>query len=81
MYFADPRHRDTIRQRFGGIIPQPKLVALIGRLPNDDARERYTTLRTTLTDVALTTYDEILEFRRARVQQIEATLSRWTGGP
>ncbi len=76
-YFADPRHRDEILRRFGGVIPRPKLVALIGRLPNEDSRERYTTLRTRLTDVTLTTYDEILEFRRTRVQQIEAALSPW----
>src|SRR5215831_14834570 len=73
-YFADPRHQETLRQRFGGVVPQPKLVGLIGRLPSQDARERYTLLRTRLTDVALTTYDEILEFRRARVEQIETTL-------
>jgi hypothetical protein len=78
-YFADPRHQETLRQRFGGVVPQPKLVGLIGRLPSQDARERYTVLRTRLTDVALTTYDEILEFRRARVEQIEATLSKGTG--
>jgi hypothetical protein len=75
-FFSNPRNGDIIRQRFGGVIPQPKLVALIGRLPNNDARERYTTLRTRLTDVCLTTYDEILEFRRARVHQIESALSR-----
>jgi len=79
-YFADPRNKEIIRKRFGGVTLAPKLVALIGRLPNEDARDRYTTLRTRLTDVSITTYDEILEFRRARVQQIESLLSRGTYG-
>jgi Domain of unknown function (DUF4263) len=77
-YFADPRNKDTLKRRFGGIVPRPKLFGLIGRLPRGDARERYTTLVTRLTDVSITTYDEILEMRRSRVEQIELALTKWT---
>lgn len=66
-FFADPRNYEVIRGRFGGIVPRPKLVAIIGRLPIEH-RDHYAVLRSRVTGVTITTYDEVLEFRRAKVE-------------
>lgn len=70
-FFSDPRNHEVIKLRFGGMLPNPKLVAVIGRLPPEH-KDQYAVLRSRLTGVSITTYDEILEFRRAKLERIEA---------
>lgn len=72
-FFADPRNHDVIKGRFGGIVPNPKLVAVIGRLSNEH-RDEYAVLRSRITGVSIATYDEILEFRRAKVEWIKSLM-------
>lgn len=69
-FFADPRNHEIIRRRFGGVTPRPKLVAVIGRLPLTN-NDEYAVLRSRITGVTVTTYDEILEFRRANVERVK----------
>lgn len=68
-FFADSRNQEAIRQRFGGVVPKPNLVGVIGRLPGDHVDE-YAVLRSRANGVTITTYDEILELRRARVEKM-----------
>jgi hypothetical protein len=70
-FFSDPRNHEMLCQRFGGIIPQPKLTAVIGRLPARD-RDRYAILQGRLQGVSITKYDEIIEFRKSKVAWIRA---------
>lgn len=70
-FFLDPRNADMLKRRFGGIVPRPRLTALIGRLPQDRI-ERYTELRDQIVGVNITTYDELLEERRAIVEWIRS---------
>ncbi len=65
-FFADPRNATLLEERFGGVVPRPKLVLTIGRLPSKDMA-RLTSLREREPDVEITTYDEVLEFRRVQV--------------
>lgn len=61
------------------MLPNPKLVAIIGRLPPEH-KDQYAVLRSRLTGVSITTYNEILEFRRAELERI-AALSLVSGSP
>jgi len=70
-FFADPRNYDILRKRFGGVVPQPKLVGIIGRLPLDN-RDRYGVLNSRLNGISITTYDELLEFRRCKVERLKS---------
>lgn len=63
-FFEDPRNGSMLRKKFGGIVPRPKLIAIIGRLPTQEL-ERYAELRARLGNVTITTYDEILQTHRA----------------
>lgn len=65
-FFADPRNENVIRQKFGGIKPSPKLVAIIGRLPVEHI-DRYAELKNRIAGVSIRTYDEIIEFHKAKV--------------
>ncbi|MBI5383981.1 MAG: DUF4263 domain-containing protein [Verrucomicrobia bacterium] len=70
-FFADPRNQEVIRRRFGGVVPRPRLVGVIGRLPSDHV-DQYAVLRSRVSGVTITTYDEILELRRAKVGRMRA---------
>lgn len=70
-FFADPRNKELIQRRFGGVVPMPKLVAVIGRLPVTH-KDEYAALRSRLTGVTITTYDELLEFRRAKIEWMKS---------
>lgn len=65
-FFSDPRNENAIRQKFGGIKPSPKLVAIIGRLPIEHI-DRYSKLKDRIAGVYIRTYDEIIEFHKAKV--------------
>jgi hypothetical protein len=67
-FFADPSNRSALEERFG-VAPQPRLVAIIGRLPKDN-QPRYSALMRRIPDVEITTYDEVLEFRRAQLDRL-----------
>lgn len=67
-YFDDPSNYNEIRTRFGTEIRKPKLVAIIGRLPKDGVLQEYSRLKNQLLDVAIVTYDEVLEFRRSQIE-------------
>lgn len=67
-YFSKPCNQDEIAAKFGTTLQHPKLVAVIGRLPRGESLQPYTDLRGRVMDVALITYDEILEFRRSQVE-------------
>lgn len=66
-YFESPHNRATAAALLGAEIRKPQLVAIIGRLPKGTLLNEYARLRGQVLDVSLVTYDEILEFRRARV--------------
>lgn len=68
-YFDNPGNRREIERKFGSFLAKPKLVAIIGRIPKDGALEQFAKLRSRLVDVSITTYDEILEFRRCQVER------------
>lgn len=68
MFFNDPRNQDVLKRRFGGIAPKPKLTAIIGRLPLDN-KDDYAVLRSRIAGITITTYDEMLEFRRSNVER------------
>lgn len=70
-FFEDPRNHEKLRQRFGGLIPQPKLVAIIGRLPTENT-ERYGNLLSREDNIYIRTYDEILDFRKTKVEMLKA---------
>lgn len=67
-YFADPRNAETLKRVFGGIIPQPKLVGVIGR--RVQMTDTFGKLLARVPDVEILTYDDIIEFRRARVAHL-----------
>jgi DNA-binding response OmpR family regulator len=66
-FFNDPQNKELLRNRFGNIIPQPQLTGVIGRLPPEQI-EQFSELRDRLGGVTITTYDELLESRRATVE-------------
>ena len=68
-YFDNPANRHEVERRFGSFLAKPKLVAIIGRIPKDGQLEQFARLRSRLLDVSITTYDEILEFRRCQVER------------
>lgn len=68
-FFADPRNSQVIRDRFGGIVPNPQLTMVIGRL-HEANRTEFNRLQGRVAGVHIRTYDELLTFRRARVQQL-----------
>ncbi len=70
VFFADPRNQDVLKRRFGGVAPKPKLVAIIGRLPLSN-KDEYAVLRSRIAGITITTYDEMLEFRRSNVERIK----------
>lgn len=72
-YFLDPRNQEALKARFGGVVPVPKLVGIIGRLPRHHG-DHYALLRRRLPGVCITTYDEILEAAQSRADLL-ASLS------
>jgi len=68
-FFADPANEATLRKRFGGVAPRPRLMAIIGRTPKND-EERFSTLVRRTPDVQITTYDEVLEYRREQMLRL-----------
>lgn len=71
-FFSDPRNADMLRERFGGVVPNPKLTMVIGRLPEAD-RLTFNRLQGRVSGVHIRTYDEILKFRRARLERLQST--------
>jgi hypothetical protein len=67
-FFTDPRNSQVIRERFGGIVPNPQLTMVIGRLPESN-RAEFNRLQSRVAGVHIRTYDELLAFRRARVEK------------
>jgi CheY-like chemotaxis protein len=69
-YFAKSEHEDALRTRFG-VAPRPRhLVAIIGRRPTAHM-QRYVQLLGRLPDVQIRTYDDVLDFERAKVELIK----------
>jgi hypothetical protein len=65
-YFAKPAHAEMLRTKFG-VVPRPRrLVAIIGRRPANHM-QRYLQLLDRLPDVQIRTYDDVLDFERAKV--------------
>ncbi len=68
-FFRDPRNKNIIQQQFGYSTIDPRLVAVIGRLPNDRYIGDYDRLKNRILDVSIMTYDEVLEDRRCMVER------------
>jgi CheY-like chemotaxis protein len=77
-FFEDPRNQHVLFEKFGGVKPTPNLMAIIGRLPKSEL-DLYSRLRGRLTDVVIKTYDEVLEFRKAKIERMHAFQSRRPG--
>lgn len=77
-YFVNPANRDDIEDKFGASVLRPKLTAVIGRLPKQTEVSRFAELRERILDVSITTYDEILEIRRSRIEFQKAFLQTRT---
>ena len=72
-FFDDPRNHEALKRRFGGIIPTPRLTAIIGRLPAAGAqREVFSTLIRRHPEVAILTYDEVLHFRKTNLDRMRS---------
>lgn len=72
--FADSANADTLRKKFG-VAPRPRrLVAIIGRRPTHHL-PRYLELVNRVPDVQIRTYDDVLEFERAKVDLIKKASS------
>ena len=69
-FFDDPRNADMLRMHFGGVVPTPRLTMVIGRLPEAD-RSIFNRVRGRVSGVHIRTYDEILEFRRAKLDRLQ----------
>ncbi len=70
-FFADPANQQALRTHFGGVAPKPKLTLVIGRLPRQN-QDRYAELQGRVSGVHMTTYDEVLEFRKIRIERMKA---------
>ena len=68
-FFEDPRNSDLLKSKFGGVLPNPQLTAIIGRLPTTE-KEVLIRLKRRTGDINIRTYDEVLEFRRTKVEQM-----------
>lgn len=69
-YFAKPEHADALRAKFG-VAPTPRhLVAIIGRRPTQHM-QRYLQLLSRVPDVQVRTYDDVLDFERAKVALVK----------
>ena len=69
--FARSGNAETLRKKFG-VVPRPrKLVAIVGRRPTAHLK-RYLELLGRLPDVQIRTYDDVLEFERAKVALIKS---------
>jgi hypothetical protein len=71
-FFRDQRNRELLASRFGGVIPRPRLTAIIGK--DYGEIESVTDLVDDLADVRIRTYDEVLTFRREHVQRLRSAL-------
>lgn len=68
-FFEDPRNRELLLEQFGGVVPSPRLTAVIGRMPTNE-KELFSKLSQRNEGITIKTYDEILEFRRAKVSRL-----------
>lgn len=66
-YFDNPANRKSIENRFGGPIKKPNIMAVIGRIPDDELWEVYSERKSDQSNVTIVTYDEILEFRKLQI--------------
>jgi hypothetical protein len=69
-YFNDPKNEDEIRKKFGGILPSPKLSLIIGKKPKEK-KTLFMQMKKQFPDITITTYDEILNFKKIQVQYME----------
>ncbi len=76
-FFEDPRNADILKKKFGGVVPNPKLTAIIGRLPKS-GRNEYMKHRNRNPDVNIITYDEVLEVRRVKVDKMNVLREKLT---
>lgn len=70
-YFSDPKNAEEIKKKYNGIIPNPKLSLVIGKTPEGKAN-LFTKMKRQYPDISITTYDEILTFRKIQVQYMES---------
>jgi len=73
-FFRDQRNRELLSSRFGGVVPRPRLTAVIGK--NYAEIESVADLVDDLADVRIRTYDEILTFRREQIRRLRAALAK-----
>jgi len=66
-FFLDSLNNKTITSSFGSKLSNPNVMVLIGKSP-ERHREEFCFLRSQLGDVHLTTYDEVLEFRKLDIE-------------
>ncbi len=59
-YFESPANRKRIKDRYGIDIARPKVMVIIGRTPEQDAKEELALQRDHLPDVEVLTYDQLL---------------------
>jgi DNA-binding response OmpR family regulator len=78
-FFRDQRNREILSGRFGGVIPRPRLTAVIGKDYSEISS--VADLVDDLVDVRIRTYDEILTFSREQIQRLRAALGEesWSG--
>jgi len=69
-YFNNPKNFEKIKNRFGGIIPQPNMTLLIGTTPFD--RENFNYQKQMHPDIDIVTYDEILEFKKIQLSFMQS---------
>jgi CheY-like chemotaxis protein len=69
-YYSDPRNTEEIKKNFNGILPNPKMCLLIGRTPKGK-ENLFRKMRSQFPEICITTYDEVLNFRKIYVQYME----------
>ena len=70
-YFSNIKNAEEIKKKYNGIIPNPKLSLIIGMTPKGK-ENLFAKTRRDYPDISITTYDEILTFRKIQVQYMES---------
>lgn len=70
-YFNDPANAEKIKKKFNGVLLNPRLSLIIGRTPHDKLN-LFSKMKNQFPEISITTYDEILNFRKIQVQYMES---------
>jgi len=71
-FFRDERNRQFLSERFGGVVPRPRLTAVIGK--DYGEIQSVADLVEDLVDVRIRTYDELLTFQREQIYRLRSAL-------